>query len=82
MTTEIKTPKDALSRVERREKLRERIKSSLLEQGSFGVRQTKAWVKVYKRAQKFAKREMPMVKTSKKHIQRLDDVCRPFEGAV
>ena len=82
MTTDIKTPKDALSRVEWRNKLRDSMKASLVAQGAFGVRQTKEWLKVYKRAQKFIKREMLMVKTSKKLIQHLEDVCRTYEEAL
>ncbi|TDS82595.1 hypothetical protein [Comamonas sp. JUb58] len=82
MTTDIKTPKDALSRVEWRDKLRDSMRAGLAAQGAFGVRQNKDWLKVYKRAQKFIKREMLMVKTSKKLIQHLEDVCRPYEEAL
>jgi len=81
MTTDIKTPKDALSRVEWRNKLRDSMDASREAQRTLDYSQTKEWIKVYQRAQKLIKRETLMVKTSKKLIQQLEDVCRPRQEA-
>ena len=73
-------PRDAAKRGEWKEKLRERMRQSIQEQGTFGVRQTATWLKAYKRAERFAKREFPTVATLRKCIQSLDD-CLKWEAS-
>ena len=71
-------PHDAAKRGEWKEKLRDRMRQSIKEQGSFGVRQTAVWLKAYKRAQSTANRDNSTVATLRKRIAALDE-CLNWE---
>lgn len=80
MTEAVKPPpRDAAKRGEWKEKLRDRMRQSIQEQGAFGVRQTAIWLKAYKRAERSVKRDQPTVATLKKCITQLDD-CLTWES--
>jgi hypothetical protein len=65
-------PKDAELRAAMKAQVIERMRSSLTEQGSFGVMQTDIWLRAYKRAQANTAREWPTVKTLKKCLDSID----------
>ena len=65
-------PKDAANRLELKQKLQERMRQSIAEQGSYGVRQTAIWEKAYARAARFIKREFPTQATLRKLIKQID----------
>ena len=69
----LELPKDAEQRLQLKEQLVERMRKSIAEQGSYGVRQTSVWLKAYKLAQKSIKREWPTCKTLRKRIKALDE---------
>ena len=74
MTGNVKSlPRDAAKRGEWKEKLRERMRQSIQEQGAFGIRQTAIWLKAYKRAQTSTNRENSTVVTLRKRIRALDE---------
>ena len=64
--------KVAAHRGEWKQKLRDRMRESIKEQGSFGIRQTAIWLKAYKRAKAASSRENSTVATMRKRIQALD----------
>lgn len=72
-------PKDLEQRNAKREELREAMKVSLVQQGAFGVTQTKQWLKVYKRATRNIARELPGTPASTaKLIATLQETCKPW----
>lgn len=72
-------PKDLEQRLAKREELRAQMKTSLEQQGAFGITQTKQWLKVYKRAARSIARDLPGTPASQqKIITELRDVCRPW----
>ena len=72
------TPHDAAKRGEWKEKLRDRMRQSIKEQGSFGVHQTAVWLKAYKRAQSTANRGNSTEAILRKRIAALDE-CLNWE---
>ncbi len=81
MTEIVKAPpRDVAQRSEWRQKLQERMRQSVKEQGSFGVRQTSIWLAAYKRARLAANRESSTVATLRKRIKALDE-CLNWSGA-
>ena len=65
--------KDAAQRGEWKQRLRDRMRESIKEQGSFGIRQTAIWLKAYKRAKAASSRENSTAATMRKRIQALND---------
>ena len=76
--SEATPPRDAAKRGEWKEKLRDRMRQSIKEQGSFGVRQTAVWLKAYKRAQSTANRGNSTEAILRKRIAALDE-CLNWE---
>ena len=74
-----RTPKDAELRIQTKQQLIERMKTSLEQQGSFGIIQTGRWLAAYKKAQRAARREMPTVRASTACIKALKDACENFQ---
>jgi hypothetical protein len=70
--TEANAPKDAAKRLEPKQRLMERMRTSIVDQGSYGIRQTAIWEKAYARAARFVKRELPTQRTLKNLISQLD----------
>lgn len=62
MTEEKQPPKDAEQRAALKSQLQERMRLSIVEQGSYGVMQTHRWLKAYKRAKLMTSRAAPTVK--------------------
>lgn len=65
-------PKDAAKRLELKQRLQERMRQSIAEQGAYGVRQTAIWEKAYSRVSRFLKREFPTQATLRKLIKQID----------
>lgn len=68
-------PPDAEKRQQLKAELEQRMRTSIAEQGSFGVRQTSLWLRAYRLAHACVKREWPSTKTLRKRIRALDDVA-------
>lgn len=70
--TKALAPKDAAKRLELKQRLQQRMRQSIEEQGAYGVRQTALWEKAYARASRFVKREFPTQATLRKLIKQID----------